>query len=569
MKYLINAILIVALAVFTIQCEVVSDDLLDNPNNPSPDQASADFLLNSIQLGTVNFFGNIENEASDMTRTTHMFAGTYPSAYQPQFFDTEWSTAYATVLIDVQTVIPVAQGRELFTHEAIARLMKAYVLISLADRFGDVPVNEALDSGNFNPAPESGRVVYQTAFAEIDSARIALGKEALAEPSDDLFYDGDEDNWLTFANTLELKALYQQHKISDPVLPEGVSDFLGRINTLLAGDVIRTADQSFVFQYGTNTSNPDTRHPYFTGNYLTGAGTYMANYYMNQLWNDKSVPDPRIRFYLYRQVNEPTTDVNEQECVGNLSPPSWYRGNGDGIGPNDPWCVEWNDAGYWGRDHGDNDGIPPDNLLRTTYGVYPGGGRFDADQAEGVSDSQGLQGAGIRPIWMHFFTDFVEAEVELAQGNTGPAATALENGITNSMEFVMDFSAEAVTAAGGDADSLATEAENNMADYITDVLDRWTNAANDRERETILANEYHLALFGNGVEAYNLYRRVAPERNDPWWRMQPNLITENPGQFYNTVIYPAAFVQRNSNANTKGAEVRPFWMTADPSFGNF
>lgn len=559
MKYLINALLVLALAVFTIQCEVVSDDLLDNPNAPSPENASPDFLLNNALLGTVSFYGNISTEAEDLIRMTHFFGPTYPNGYQAQFFDSEWNTAYAGVLIDIQTLIPRAQDRELFVHEGIARVLRAYVLMNLVDRFGDVPFSEALDPTNFNPVVDSGSDVYDIALAELDSARIALNKTSLALPGNDLIYDGDAEKWITLANTLELRALYNQRLVEDNT---------SRINALLDGDVIRASDQAFLFQYGTNPNNPDTRHPDFTGNYLTGASDYMANYYMNELWQDKSDPDPRIRYYLYRQTDEPTDDVNEQDCINN-PPPSHYEGNGNGSGLNDPFCEDWNNVGYWGRDHGNSDGIPPDNLLRTVYGVYPAGGRFDADQAEGVAEDQGLQGAGIRGMWLPFYTDFVEAEVELTVNNDpGAARTALENAIRGSINFVIDFGADAVAAETNGASFVPSQTE--IDNYVNEVLDRWDNqAANDQERLWILGKEYYLALFGNGVEAYNLYRRIAPPKENPWWNLQPAL-SPNPGQFYNSIIYPSAFFERNSNASQKDAAVKVFWMgDNDPSFGNF
>ena len=36
--------------------------------------------------------------------------------------------------------------------------------------------------------------------------------------------------------------------------------------------------------------------------------------------------------------------------------------------------------GYWGRDHGNDEGTPPDNFTRTASGVYPAGGSFDGSE---------------------------------------------------------------------------------------------------------------------------------------------------------------------------------------------
>ena len=568
MKTTINIILVCALALLTMQCEVVSDDLLQNPNAPSPDNVSPDFLLNNIQLSTAGLFSNMENEGGEVIRMYHMFGVSYPNAYQAQFFDSEWSTAYASILVDAKNLIPLANEREFFSHAGIARVLKAYTLIALVDKFGDVPLSEALDEANFNPNVDTGQEVYNVAFAELDSAIIDLNKDELVGPGNDLYYGGDDDAWVTLANTLKLKILYQQRLVSDD------SDDAVAINSLLNGDVIDEPGEEFVFRFSTNPNNPDSRHPEFTGNYLSGAGDYMNNYYMNEFLainNEKNVDDPRLRYYFYRQVSEPTDDPNEQDCI-NQAVPTHYSGvSGSGQDGNDPHCEDWNDVGYWGRDHGNSGGIPPDNFLRTTYGVYPAGGRFDADQAEGVAQDQGLQGAGIHPMWMPFYTDFVRAEVELTiNGDVspdGPAAIALENGIRNSIDYVINFSSAAVAAT--DTSGIANPA-NFVDSYVGDVLTRYAASMGTQSKLNLIAKEFYLALWGNGMEAYNLYRRVAPEKDAPNWDLQPHVESAAPGEFYRSFTYPSAFVERNSSVSQKtGNGVKVFWDNNRDGFANF
>ena len=33
--------------------------------------------------------------------------------------------------------------------------------------------------------------------------------------------------------------------------------------------------------------------------------------------------------------------------------------------------------GYWGRDHGNDEGIPPDHSKEHLMGIYPAGGAYD------------------------------------------------------------------------------------------------------------------------------------------------------------------------------------------------
>ena len=66
--------------------------------------------------------------------------------------------------------------------------------------------------------------------------------------------------------------------------------------------------------------------------------------------------DPRIRYYFYRQVpavpgQEIPADEEDLKC-SLQSAPAHYTAGGF------TFCSLPN--GYWGRDHGDSDGLPPD-----------------------------------------------------------------------------------------------------------------------------------------------------------------------------------------------------------------
>ena len=83
--------------------------------------------------------------------------------------------------------------------------------------------------------------------------------------------------------------------------------------------------------------------------------------------------DPRIRFYFYRQDPDLTDNPpNEFSCVVAGIPPHYLAAD-----PNMPFCAAAPKKGYYGRDHGNGSGIPPDGPNRTVYGLYPAGGRFD------------------------------------------------------------------------------------------------------------------------------------------------------------------------------------------------
>ena len=68
--------------------------------------------------------------------------------------------------------------------------------------------------------------------------------------------------------------------------------------------------------------------------------------------------------------------------------------------------------------------------------------------------------------------------------------------------------------------------------------------------------EFHIASYGNGLEAYNGYRRTGKPDN-----FQPTLV-QNSGDYYNSFLYPGDHVNLNSNATQKERTERVFWDKA-------
>ena len=151
--------------------------------------------------------------------------------------------------------------------------------------------------------------------------------------------------------------------------------------------------------------------------------------------------DPRMYYYFYRQVDvvpgfgaAPNEEV--LEC-GLQNPPTHYVTGGH------VFCGL--PAGYWGRDHGNDQGIPPDGFLRTLNGVYPAGGlidgRLSGDAPGGAVNGDGQGGAGVTPILLASWVDFMQAEKALfADGDATAARAHLDNGMTKSTAKVTSFS---------------------------------------------------------------------------------------------------------------------------------
>ncbi|HVK97570.1 MAG TPA: SusD/RagB family nutrient-binding outer membrane lipoprotein [Flavisolibacter sp.] len=553
-------IFVILFMIFTLgACEKKLDKLLENPNLPTPESADATLYLNQVQLGFAGFFNGASSFGLELTRMIHFYGPTYTAGYSAQSFDGLWTTAYATIFKNANALIPIAEQQRRFVNSGMARILKAYTAMTLVDMFGDIPFSEA-NAGieNTNPKLDKGQNVYVAAIKLLDEAIADLGKTSSSFPgSQDLFYGASNAagaaRWTTLAKTLKLRA-YLQTYLVDPTAK-------AKIDALLTeNDLIDTPAEDFEFKYGTRLANPNTRHPRYTGNYtaIGSAGDYIANYFMWSLAVEKGMfsnnpatdnSDPRTRYYIYRQRTNNAEVTQVTKFCSVTSPPTHYVMPGWQPYTNDvPYCTL--PAGFWGRDHGDNSGIPPDGPLRSTVGIYPFGGDFDANQGASVGLNRGAQGAGIQPILLSTFTHFMKAEAALVLGSAGNARDLLQAGIRSSFSKVFSYPA----TVGVTVPSQFVPSQARQDAYVSKVVAAYDAASTTDQRLDVVIKEYYLSLWGNGVDSYNTYRRTCKPSN-----MQP-MVTPNSGSFAASHYYPSVHVNLNKNATQKSnVTQKVFW----------
>lgn len=518
-------------------CETTNLDLTKNPNALSADQGSPDFLLNGIQVQFAYTVEGLGRSGAELTRIDYMFGRSYVNNYGPNAFDGTWSATYTEMFTDMNAMNALASEAGLTYHLGMGQFMKAYMLVALVDFFGDVPYSQAnLGAENFNPGVDSGAAVYDAALSLADEAISNFNKTAAAKPQNDFFYGGDQSAWIKAANTLKMR-IYMQRRLVD-------GGALAAFNQIVSsGNYISTSADDFQFQWGTNVVQPATRHPRYAGNYNAsgGAGDYMSNDLMNYMDVNN---DPRIRYYFYRQ-NEVTPGSDGSEPALETLQCSLQEAPQHYIDAGFPFCTLPN--GYWGRDHGNNEGTPPDGFLRTTVGVYPAAGRFDDDTFAGVSIGMGGGGAGITPIMLASSSDFLIAEAQMLAGNPDGAKASVLAGLEKSVAKVLTFGSK---DAAADASFAPTEAE--IEAHALSIADQF-----DADAEggwNVLGREFFTSLYGNGIDAYNFYRRTGYPTN-----LQTN-IEPQPGGFIRSFFYPSNFVNNNSSVSQKsGVTSQVFW----------
>ncbi len=483
-----NYLWVAVLAMASFSCQDTLLDINENPNNPT--EASIDNLLPGAQAAAAFWTTrDIEEHASIFVNHYYRLAPSQHSIDGSQI-DNDWNGLYAASLKELQAIIDDGTAAGQWGHVGIAKVHKAHLFAYMVDVFGDVPFTEALQ-GETNPNPvfDNGESIYPSLIEMLDDAKADLDSaitQGLPAVATDLVYGGNFGDWQKAANTLLLK-LWVTQRLVDP------AGATSAINALIAeDDLIDSNSDNFVFSFASGT-NPNNQHPIYQQEFK-GAGAktkYMNNYFMYKLL---SKDDPRRNYYVYKQGSLGDLTFELTPCNTRTDCEYWNLLSADPA----------ND-GYIGRDMGDPSGIPGDNSIRSTWGVYPVGGSYDDGRQTEQTLGRGANGAGVAPWVTSAMRAFMLAESALTLGTTGDAAGLLEEAIYESMSWVYGWS-----AASGDPNSPSFNGTFSSADsaYVNARLADYAAASTDNQRLNVIIEEKFFSQFGNGYESYNDFRRT-------------------------------------------------------------
>ena len=558
----ISILLILLLGLTFTSCETTDLDLINDPNQITVDNGDLERYMVAIQVDFAKFASAMGSNGARLVRIEQMSAGSYVNAFEPIFTNYEWGLAYVNLFSDIKNATQLAKDQATDiggygNHIAVMKILKAYILITLVDYFGDIPNSEATDLGEYpQPNLDSGSSVYAAAIQLLTDAGAELDLLGNNNLENDYYYNNDFGKWKKLANTLLMQAYVNTNNTS-------------AFNALANGNnFISDSTDDFVWEYAALINDQiDARAPGYQSDYTAGGVTsYKSDYLMNAMLKDPAGEDgkgdPRRRYYFFRQ-NECTPGALKDftlpaEAAGNQCPvdperlfcstsprPAHYPGS------EMVYCSV--DNGYWGRDHGFGGGIPPDTFKRTAYGVYPYAGNFDDNRFSSVALGQGGGGAGITPIYLASWSHLMLAEMALTNG--GNASSYLRKALEISIAKVMTFG-----SLDGDiqnTDYIPTQTDVNS--YITNKMNLFDAASADG-RINILGEQHLVAHFGNGSNSYNFYRRTGKPLTLQW------TVEPAPGGFVRSLFYPSDEANVNPNVNQKpNVGVQVFWDDNPPS----
>lgn len=454
-------------------------DINADPNNPTT--PVLELLLPATQVSMTGSLRDVNQGTSILMQQLYT-SNTSRNFQDGTDYQQSWNALYTQVLNDIEIVIREGTRQQRWDYVAIAKLQKAYIYSIMVDLWGDIPYTDASQGLSISdPVFESGSSIYDKLFTLLDEALADANKGnfAIQPTTADIIYKGDKAAWLRMGNTLKLKLFNQIRLVQPDKAKAGISALLSANAPL-----ITTNAQDFSFRFGT-TETPANRHPWHRTEYQASKSYYMSQNFMERLF---TTDDPRLRFYVYRQTSNYTVGFTP---TGN---------------------------GYFGRYTGDATASPNDNALKATVGVYPAGGLYDnspinnltaanvfitntnATSAPKVVTNTDGSGAGVFPFITNAMVKFILAESALTLGTTGDARQLFQDGITASLNSINTIS----TTSGNSATPLATATITAFVANRTAQYDA-TDAAG--KLSAVISQKY-IALYGNGMEAYNDYRRT-------------------------------------------------------------
>ena len=213
-----NKIVLLLLSILFLSCNNYLDVDTDTDN---PTVVSLSLLLTNSQVDLNKVTDFQDYSASVLQVYTHQMTvreeqDQYGAKVNNVSVLNDWNNIYLS-LTNIKSIIDQGTASGDLVYVGIAQMQKAYLMSVAVDLWGDVPYTEAtrLKEGIQAPKFDNQKEIYESVFELIETAKTNIASDAgtVKPGNDDLFYGGDTEKWIKFANTFKLK-LYNQVRLT-------------------------------------------------------------------------------------------------------------------------------------------------------------------------------------------------------------------------------------------------------------------------------------------------------------------------------------------------------------------
>jgi len=302
MKIIKSFFAIAAVSVLVVSCDKVKDfgDTNVNPNGTATPSTAA--LLTNVEsaLGAANTQGGIYSQMFSETQYTDVSLYALPKL--------NFDGIYAGILMDLKNIINIntddatKSAATKFGSNAnqigVARILKAYILWTVADRWGDIPYSEALKGEeNLTPKYDKQEDIYKDLVKELTQAKAQVDPNTPA-PSGDIVYfkptagsftqaawPAAAAKWKKLANSLRMLIALRTSKVYPNAGDWAATNFTAGYND--ADGYISTNADNFALNYPGNVTA--FKNPWF--NIYNGRTDYAESKLMTDMM--ATLGDPR------------------------------------------------------------------------------------------------------------------------------------------------------------------------------------------------------------------------------------------------------------------------------------
>ena len=190
-------------------CNKFDSDINTDPNRPS--KASGIQLIANSELSLSGLSSSPQGEyhAQYLAETQYPGQSLYPDG------GTSFYSLYTGPLINLEKVLTSeltpAEG-PIPNQVAVAKILKAYFIWHITDRWGDVPFTEALKGdANFLPKYDKQEDIYDSIFKMLSDANAMIVPGNI---SNEIMYGGDITKWKKFGNSVHLLAALRLSEVN-------------------------------------------------------------------------------------------------------------------------------------------------------------------------------------------------------------------------------------------------------------------------------------------------------------------------------------------------------------------
>lgn len=295
------------LGLLVLVCTLSACDITEKNDNPnSPEQADPGYLLTAALTGETN----PTNEGLASAYWDDFYSGRFGILYAQYWSENQYTSEsryqYRTSIangfwedfyISLNNLEEIKRlnrtSPELYTslgppenQIAIAKIMQMWAFQVLADTYGAVPFNEALEgSENSSPAYTPLEEMYPAMIDSLSQAVEALDTSAPTFPSADVVFGGDVEKWKRFGNSLKMRiAMRMADRLPDQAAT-AIED------AIASGPMQSNADNATV-QF---LSSAPYQNPYYVSTAVNGRDDWAVS--DRVVTHMQSTNDPRLASY--------------------------------------------------------------------------------------------------------------------------------------------------------------------------------------------------------------------------------------------------------------------------------